>query len=194
MINPAEIPGYAAAIESERTNRELSFLAQPLPLCGVAVRQMTPRHMLLLKGVGNRFVTGGRPDAGDVSIFVWLLSMEYTTGHQAQIAFCKKLIKGMNVNKSIGEVFRFLEMVFQDAPEGTSQDKLYTAPIASLVDRFASQYGWTTDEILEQPLARLFQLSREITRRFNPQAPMCNKSDRYIGEWLTRQNEKIRNQ
>lgn len=192
MINPADIPGYAAAIEAERSNRELAFLAQPIPLCGVPVRQMTPRHLLLLKGIGNRFIMGGRPDAGDVAIFIWVLSTEYTTGHQEQISFCKKLIKGINLSKSIGEVFQFLRMVFQDSPEGTSQDKLYTAPIASMVDLFGNQYGWTSDDTLEQPLARLFQLAREITRRLNPKAPMVNKSDRYIGEWLQRQNEQLK--
>jgi hypothetical protein len=37
--------------------------------------------------------------------------------------------------------------------------------LSPLVDTFASEYGWSIDHILDQPVGRLFQLMQYITVR-----------------------------
>lgn len=186
QIDPGLIPGYAEAVAQEQSNRNLAFLGYPLPLCGMTIRQMTPRHVILLQECGNRFFAGGWPTFEDVGMFLWFLSPHYQPGEEHAKAFYRNIAKrAREENAMIEEITAYLVKVFQDAPASSGiQGKQYTASAAALVDVLAREYGWSDEEVLDKPLGRLYQYFREIQYRHNPKAPRFNRSDSYISAWL----------
>lgn len=187
LINYSEIPGYLEAVNREQTVRELAFLPVPLPICGVPIRHMNMRHYMLLQGCGNRFVCGGRPGPADVLGFLWFLSPEYSTQAGAREKFAKDYAKAWRSRFSelCGGIVEYLDGVFQDSPasDGT-KSKSFTAAAAGMVDTLASQYGWRDEDILEMPIARIFQYYKRIEARLNPKKPQFNRSDAVISKWL----------
>ena len=186
LLNPAEIPGYTAAVLRERELRDLAFLNLPLPLCGIVVRQFTARHLILLGAMENAFVTRrGVPTITDVFQFLWVVSPEYGVDPDQRGAFWKRLATKLNGTQPLPAIMKYLDDAFYDAPLGTpTPQKLFTSSVAGIVDTLASEYGWTDDLILEMPLARVFQYLRRIRQRTNPQAPMFNRSEKLISDWM----------
>jgi len=188
LLHYDEIPGYREAVNREASNRELAFLPFPLPICGIQIRHLNARHHTLLVGCGNRFVVGGLARREDVAMFLWFLSPEYAPGTAARDAWLKRALHKLDFNQATDEIREYLEAVLQDWPAsgGGGGGKSYFAPIASLVDLLASQYGWSDEAILEMPLRRVFQYCRAIEARLNPKAVQFNRSDKLVGEWLKR--------
>jgi len=87
----------------------------------------------------------------------------------------------------VREIFAYLARVFQDIPNSNGKgadSKSYTAPIASMIDLLAHEYGWTDETILRLPLARLFQYMRRIEKRNDPKAMQFNRSEQFVSRWL----------
>lgn len=185
----ASIPGYEEAVAAEQSNRELAFIDLPIPICGVTVNQMTPKHLLLLKGCDNRFITGGRLRDGDLETFLWLISTDYKPGADQMVKWVKKHLRGLNKGTAYKAVSGYLERTFQDAPASSGvEQKQYTASVAFLVDLFGTEYGWTDTQVLNCPIARLYQLVKQIHMRRDPKAPRFNKSDAFISKMLQQRN------
>lgn len=195
LLDYNQIPGYRAAVNEEQANRELAFLPEPLPISGVPVRHMNARHWIRLTGCGNYFMAGGRPRTEDVAMMLWFLSPAYSVVPGAREKFIKETVAKLPFLPTVREIYAMLERTFQDCPSGNNSGhaKQYTAPIASIVDLFASEYGWTDEHTLEMPLARMFQMMRRIEMRLNPKAPQFNRSERHVSAWLADQNEHRRN-
>lgn len=185
LLNLSEIPGFAEAANAEQVNRELAFLPMPPPICGVPVRHMNARHHIIISGCGNRFLCGGRIQAEDVAFFLWVLSPQYTTEPGFREAFIAETVRPLDFSAVVKDINAYLDRVFQDWPASDGVErKLYTAPVASLVDHLASEYGWSDEAILEMPLARIFQYMRRITLRHNPRALMFNPSESVLGRYM----------
>jgi hypothetical protein len=189
-----EIPGYAEAVAAEQASRELAFMPAPLPICGVQIRHLTLRHHWILLKCGNRFVCGGRARPVDVAFFLWTLSPEYTPNDAAKRdAFIAEKCAAAVSLEWFGEATRaireYIAGALQDWPEGDGhRRKAYVAPAAHVVDLMGCEYGWGPEVTMEAPMALLIQLSRVIQVRRNPQAPLFNRTDRLIGQWLERRN------
>ncbi len=188
LFNPAEIPGYADALAKESQLRDLTFLNYPLPLCGVKVRQFTPRHLILLEHCDNAFICGRAPDLEDILVFMWIVSTDYCLDQTARDAWLKSWMKNAADLKVVPAIKEYLDAAFYDSPAmgGGVHGKSYTASIAVVVDIIAVEYGWDDESILEKPLARIFQYLRRIERRKNPKAIQFNRSDKAISDWAAR--------
>ena len=189
LINPAEIPGYAEAVEKEQTTRDLAFLATPLPLCGIKVRQFTPRHWIMLLRSGNAFICGGRITANDILMFVWYVSEEYCLDLEKRDAFLTAFMEKAAETKPVDEINSYLDDAFYDMDRSGGElglKKIYTATIAGIVDVLAREYGWDDEAILEKPMARLFQYLRRIHHRNNPNKMLFNRSEKLISDWTRR--------
>jgi hypothetical protein len=53
---------------------------------------------------------------------------------------------------------------------------------------FAAEYGWSADQVLDAPLAQVFQLLRAIRARHGTDS-FWNPSDRVRGQWLATVNQ-----
>lgn len=180
-----QIPGYAEAVRGELANRELAFMPAPMPICGVPIRHLNARHQMILVRCGNVFVCGGAVRAADVAFFLWALSPDYVVNDtKRRDAFIKKRVAKLNFVAVVTAIRAYMEDVMQDMPQGPEGErKLYTAPVASLVDMLALEYGWSDELILEMPLARVFQYARRIQSRHAPRVPLFNRSDAVISKW-----------
>src|SRR5688500_6466026 len=75
------LPAYRRAIAHgarfEEALRESAWLPLGVQICGVPVRQLTLRHLLMLFRGGSPFLCGGRVRRGHVAAFLWCVSPLY---------------------------------------------------------------------------------------------------------------------
>lgn len=190
LFDPHTIPGYTEARDAEQANRDLAFLGMPIPLCGVIVRQFNLNHLILLGNCGNAFITHDKaPQPEDVAQFLWIVSKDYGTDPKARTKFVKGLRK-LKYLKSVEEIREYLNGAFQDAPQGGSAGKQYTADCAWIVEIMAHEYGWDDESIMQKPIARLFQYLRLIHKRNDPKALLFNRSEQIVTKHLRMQMEQ----
>lgn len=183
-----DIPEYAAAVNAETVARELAYMPRPVPICGVSIVHLSARRFMVLAGCGNRFLVGGTLRAIDVAFWLWAMSPDYSTEPRAREQYVKRTVgprlKTYVLQLETAQAIRaYMAGALQDRPAGGgSDDKLYTAGVTGLVDLFGSEYGWTLEQVMEAPLAVLFQQIKRIERRNNPRAVQFNPSDRVLAQ------------
>ena len=196
-----DIPGLEAAeaeaSRREQEIRELAFLDVPLDICGVAVKQFTPRHFILLDAARVPFMEPAYLTPVEATMFLWVVSTRYQgTGKAARARFFKRV-------SPIGEwdlragLESYVEAAMMDAPMGGGDGKApATSFVAAIVDRLCGNgYPWTEEKILDTPLARIFQYFRRIELRTDPRAILANPlSDRArkrcVDEWLEKRRKE----
>ena len=196
-----QIPGYkealAAAQRKQDELRDLAFLADIIEIVpGVASRQLTPRHLLLLNACGSPFIRGGDLLAEHVAQILWILAPAFAPGGTAaRDAFIADLahLPLPDDFDPAAAIDDYLDGVFIDRParaRAASGLPPITSFVAALIDEFAFEYGWSRNEILDEPLAAIFQYQRRIFRRHNPRAPQFNSlTDRVNREFMGRQRD-----
>lgn len=169
---------YLAAIAKERDNRDFAFFDLPHTICGVDVVQMTLRQLMVRFAINCPFVNGRTPEAEDVAAFLWHLSprFKFPTSAADRSKFIQEIALTVPYDRAVREIAEYIDITFMDAPaESGSGSKVPTASIAAvLIDIFATNYSWSRAEILDTPLAQLYQLLREIEQRRNPKAIIFN--------------------
>ena len=179
------IPGLEAAVARECRIREQSFLGLPDRIAGIDVPRLTLRHVSWLTQAGSPFVTGGRVTPYDVGAF--FLALTEARGWRRW--WLLRRLSLMDGPALVKAVEAYLEEQFQDAPPRAAGEPVsYYSGQAGLVDLFASEYGWSADTVLDEPVQRLFQYLKAIKARRNPGAIQFNPSDSVRGRWLKEQN------
>lgn len=127
---------------------------------------MSSKHLCVLTHCDNAFVSNSRPIPEHVAQFLWCLSPGFSyTDWKARDKFVIGCA-GLNFDKSVKEIEDYVEEVFLDSPEGSGERSESIASwIASLVDVLAAEYGWKQKEVVEMPLACVFQYIRVIRNR-----------------------------
>ena len=179
----AEIAG---AIEKENQIRVQSFLGFTETVHGFEFEPLTLSHVLGLESIGNAFVCGGHVGPYDVASLVLMLSGQpkgirrWWLLQRVGMADARALCEAIN---------EYMSEAYMDVPGGKSGGgPSYFSGAAALVDFMASEYGWTEQEILRVPLKRLFQYTKAIIARRNPNAIQFNPSDKIKGRWLAEVN------
>ena len=195
FLDPRSIPGYREAVEMEEANRDLA-LFDTVPICGLSCKPMSVRSWVLLRQMGDRFVTGSSmPTPEDIAVFLWIHSPEYRLDEKFRIKWVKRhirpLFKSHGVGWCIDQINRHIERSFQDSMGGGGGGKSYINSAAGVVDLIASQYGWTDQHILDMPLARIFLFQRAIIMRHNPKKPMSNGSDRVLSDYMVQRQAEF---
>lgn len=190
LLNLDSIPEYAEACAEERASRDLALLGDPMPLCGVLVNQLCPKHTIRLGYCRNGFVTPGKTiGPEDVAMFLWFVSTGYSFDQKARDKFVKG-IRRLNFDEAVKDIDEYLESSFMDSPGGSgSGGRLYVAPLAIYVDLFGHEYGWSCETTMNTPWGTIFQLVKRIRLRYNPKALQFNpRSDGAVSRWLAKQN------
>lgn len=175
-----KIPGYKEAIAQaaaeEEALRDLAFLEADLDICEVPVRQLTPRHLLLLFAARSPFLCGGVCAPEHIAQFLWIVSPAFVPDGDARQAFLAVIGSRVEYEPARIAIEAYVAQALMDRP-GVSGAKsiAITSFVAVLVHIFASAYGWTRREILDTPLAALYQLRRLIERERNPKAIFFNR-------------------
>lgn len=185
-------PRLAAAAREERDIRSSAWLDLPLDICGIPVEPLTLRRYAVLAAASNPFIVGGTRTAGAIAQFLWIVSREFCVDEKKKRKFLKR-IGGIKAGTAIIEISLYMEAAFFDAPMGKSRTGSVpsTALEASIIHQMGDAYGWTPDQILDQPLGRLFQLMRIQDRINNPNsASFSPMQDRIKQEFLQKINER----
>ncbi len=193
IVNRFDIPGYSQAVERENQEREAAFVNPLTLVCGIAIRQLTPRDGIILEGLGSPFIVGGNPTWSQIMEFLWRMSPDYSRSNLKRHLFdlrCWRLRRA----DTLKPLDKYIERTFQDAPgqkSGASQKVPFAGWPAYIIDPIASEYGWGLDVILNTPYRVLYQLLNCITKRYNADAIIFNPSDKVKGEYLRLKNARL---
>lgn len=184
LLKFSDIPGFREAIKRENDVRDASFLDLTTNIGGVAIRQMTPRDMLILDGIGNPVMSGQLPSQDQLAQFLWILSPEFTLSKLKAWNFGRRIRK-LDYLATAKACFKYVEETFQDSPGGSGINSTpYAGWCAHLVNSIAINYGWPEEKILNLPLKRLFQYLKCVRRYNNPDSPTHNPSDKVKGDYI----------
>jgi len=179
LIRDAEIPGYLEAVRRENDIRDAAFLDLTTSICGIEVRQLTPRDALILDGLDNPLMRGGIPTESQLAHFLWLLSPSYKHGSKVRRFLFARKVRNVKFIEATLACWSYVEDSFQDSPPQSSDRTCrFASGIAHLVDRMASQYGWTEEKILHSSFKKLFQYMKVMSARLDPDYCARNPSDK----------------
>lgn len=181
-----EIPGYSEALADEAAVRELSYVDAPRTVAGIDVRQPTILDVVLLTHAESPFLVGGQITPGAIAQWFWhMATPEYRKRGRVWHILTMRRLK---YDETLREIQEFLDRHLQDSPAGSESTQAeFVSWVAAAVHALASAYGWTERDILNMPLARVFQYLRLIQRNLDPNALFINRSDRVRGVWLKSQ-------
>ena len=123
--------------------------------------------------------------------FLWVMSPEFSIDPvKAKNFRARNYFEDFaGFNERISE---FINKAFEFSPSRSTTKKSSgsTEWISSIVDAFASEYGWTDEKILDTPLDRLLILLRRIRER-NSDKPIkfSSEADRLRQEFMDRVNK-----
>lgn len=175
------IPGYEEALASERRAREEAYLDAPHFICGVKLRQITPRILARLFAVETPFLGAGEQTDAHAAQFLWACHWDYTQDIHERSKFLK-YIRGIDYDRAVLAVREFIKLTFIDAPTG-SDGVPYVCSLAWFEYAMHKVMGWPSDYTLDQPMRRIYQLIR--CQQISNGDVMVNRiSDKVRGDWL----------
>lgn len=170
-----KIPGLKKAVAKARAEedfwRDIAFTDVPLSICGLEVRQFTLRLHNLLSIARSPFLVGGTIGPIDVAGALWAISLENAGGcfpfhAPTRAKFLRRAAK-ISYGRAVRELHAYFERAYLDAPQGEAgAPPATTCTAAWIIDELLTAYRrMTIDEILDLPLALVFQLLRCIVLR-----------------------------
>lgn len=180
------------AILRERSMRDVAFLDFPVRIAGCWCRMMTYRDYMTLCALDNPFVVNsGAPTVDSVLEFIWQVStanVKGASGIRKWLAMRRfaKSIMNIRFGEIVDQIENYVEETFIDTKQSSARNERERYSfMASVVDVFASEYGWSDERILDIPIRRVTQYLRRIQLRYDPKAPMFNKiSDQAIQKYV----------
>lgn len=131
------------------------------------LRPMTGRDALNLTYTENRLMVEGMPKLDDYLTFFYLLRP--ATEKRSAKRFSKWAAKLLDDATKI-QTICFIDAQFNDFPASSSGDQIKDSVdswvwVSSVLDAVCSEYGWTIDYALDQPLGAIMQLVQASIKR-----------------------------
>jgi hypothetical protein len=176
------VPGYAEASRKQSAIRDAVWLDTAPVIAGIQCDALTVRKFAMLSEGQSPFVCGGPIFPEHVAQFLWVMSQDFCLDLAKRDEFVKR-IAALDYEDARASIAEYCETVFFDA--NPDREESNTEPkasfIASLTDRFASEYGWLPDDVLDLPMGQVLQLLRLIQLRHDPKAAVGNRmTDRVV--------------
>lgn len=206
-----EVPGLAEARRRETEIRDRAFFPMQITIAGIPVRPFTLNHQIALEHLKNVFVVGGmfeRPSerVAHAIQFIGIVSpicdvppgmfFELRCRYRAFVArrFVRRLLS-KNANEVCTGIRTYLDEALYDSPGAgePSESGVHRVPeasfVASLIDDFyAAGYPFSTEDVLNMPMARLWQFWRLAIKRVHEEDTLGNPSDKIEMEHLAAVN------
>ena len=203
-LQTVEIPGFREAVKREAHVRDTAFLDGLELVCGVEVVPLSLRRLIWLEQAHNGFVVpwiwedDGEAFAHAIHL-LYTMRPGYAPPKTPKKSFWRDFISGLHEMlfikrmakrdrlETVKEINAWLGNAFMDAPNA-SAGEVRTAPYASypayVIDLFADAgLPLTVAEIMDMPLARLWQHWRVAARRVKD-IPLTNPSDQLAVEHI----------
>lgn len=176
-----EVPGYNEAVaqvlaETEAL-REFAFTDFPAKILDLEVSQLTLRKFFMLACANNPMLFGGSVQPEHVVQFLWVVSLDFNPEDiETRDAFVS-LVAEMPFAETVEAIRRYCRDALMDRPPASAEADPAESPtcwLAYFIHQFARAYKWTEDQILDKPMARLYQLLRRIILAENPRFKFIN--------------------
>lgn len=165
-----QIPGLPEAFDEERRIREEVYLGAPHYVCGIPLKQITPRIFARLLFIRTPFIGGGAVTPSAIGHFLWACHRDFTLPtagflgrwrNRRRDAFLRSL-KRMDFDELEDGIDGFLDATFLDMPRGGNADQTpYVCGVAWMEYRMAlDPFRWDSERTLDTPLRRIYQLIR----------------------------------
>lgn len=194
-----QIPGFADALRREAAVRREAWAHTHTEIAGIRVRVLTMRDVVILEELQNGFFAPWRFDSDEEFLshcaqLVWWMSdlpkpplYSRSVFHPWIAGRQRALIRYLATKPKqlAADTNRYLSDAFMDAPKGgQTQGQAVAGMPAYLADTLAAGgFQITTDEMLDMPLARLWQLIRLASRRVYG-THLTNESDKIACDYL----------
>lgn len=164
------IPGLEEEYDRESRLREEVYLDAPAWVCGIPLRQITPRLFARLLAIRTPFIGSGEVTHSAIGHFLWACHRDFslpTRGfmgrfrHRRRNRFLRSL-RRMDFAALEAGIDTFLDATFLDSPQGLRDNATpYVCGIAWMEYRMAlDPFRWDSERTLETPLRRIYQLIR----------------------------------
>lgn len=182
MWEREQIPGFAAAQDSERVDRAISFLGLPELIAGRECAPLTPLRVEWMRAYGNPYFVGGFLTLAAKLQFLWFVSPSFKPGREEMETFLE-LHKAIDVDALTAGIESYLDRAYLDAPQG-SDSLPYAEPAASLIYVLGQEpFNWSMEKVLTTPLAISFQLLK-VREKSMGGSVVNRRSDGVSGDWL----------
>lgn len=177
MVSRAELwadyrPRLDEAKKLDRLEGTLVFLAQPVKVGRFKIAPLTLERLLWLEALESPFVVNRPEPPGrlDVLKCLWVLSPHFKPGS----VWRGRLFCGANIcldwkwyGVTIAELFEAGLSMIGSAWQDSTKQKEEPDPLwaAAMIDGFASQYGWSMNEIMRLPMLQVARLSQALGAR-----------------------------
>lgn len=186
---------YQEAVKRDSDVRDAAYLELTTNICGIQIRQMTPKDFLILDGVDSPLLYGLKEHATEDHVvhFLWLLSTRYRPGRLRGWVFGRQCKAMINFGLACRGITAYVEDTFQDAPGGTkSDDTPFASCVAFWVHRISSAYGWDWRTVINTPLKVLFQQLKCIRMEENSKVEVRSRRILKLqGERLRLKNARL---
>lgn len=181
----------ARAAKLEERIRTNAFLPVQQSINGVLVDQFRLNHLTLLRYVDSPFMIGGNVTDEDVVRFMWIVGGSYNPEGKGRQEYIAALLKTNPIDRRFARaVDRYVDRALMDMPGGSDRGKAIAASFtASVIHRIAMAYGWDDEDILQKPVARLFQYMNWIAVTENPKIPQFNRLQDLVKKRLLREEK-----
>lgn len=158
----------AAELAREEERRAEDFIDATRTVCGIELRALTPRDLLLLSTAGNPFVAGGEIGPAAIAQFLWQLHAAPPRSWWGERKFFKHCA-ALDYDSAVAQIRAYLDRAFADAPAGRSGGggesgrPVGTNFVAPLIVRLAAGIpSLSPQAIMDTPLAQLFQFRKVL--------------------------------
>ena len=205
-LETVEIPGLREAIKRESRIRDAAFLDGLMVVCGVEIVPLSLRRLIWLEQAHNGFVVPWKWESADETFahavqLLYFLRPGFSAPRSPVESFCQSFRSGWSEqmfarrmarkerSAIIQEISEYIAECFMDAPTGGGSEIMppsYVSYPVYIIDLFAEAgltFGYS--EIMDMPLARLWQMHRIASRRIW-QIKLTNPSDEIAVAHLSR--------
>lgn len=221
----ADVPGYVEAVKKEQHIRGIACLGINETICGFEVKPLTAAHIALLSlvdypfhggfnletlvGTKEKNFTNGKPGlAGDIMLFLWIVSPMYQSGIRGRKHWWQRRtardkfneafspVLKLPVDSVVREILQYVEEAYVDAdmPDQTGIEKIGWAFQISIAVELSTHHGYRVDfwnpdcppdkNPLHVPLKIITQLRKY--RQFCEGGQVMNRSDKLLDAALKR--------
>jgi hypothetical protein len=200
-----QIPGFAESIRRERELRDKAFLDLEEFICGVPVKPFCLRHLRVLDQLKNGFVVPfifERPSekVAHALQFLWICgrhyripknTMEFLFMRWRRRRFIRRTAR-LNSGEMFAGIQSYVSDAFFDSPSSNSKGEYvpsYASYLVHVVDSlYAAGHPLSEAQIMDMPLARVFQYLRVARKRLYPESALVNPSDKLAVDHIAKLN------
>lgn len=186
QFNRYDIPGFREAVKAENDARDAAFLNLNSTICGVELRQITPRDFLILDHLGILFALKQRPDRIGLVKLVWMMKARWMLR-----IYCVWKVWRTPTSKALAQLEEYLEATFQDTPGGHVTPQIPSVSWAAYIcQEMYKAREWEDERTMRTPLRVINQIINLVRMEKDPHYRVNARHGKIEADRLRNLNKK----